>query len=104
VQYLNNVLEQDHRAIKRRVRASQTSPTPIPSASTVSWKPKVQAAIVAALEATAHRLGDQSSQNVALGQRELIVRAVAQEPLAHVRVNAGRFAKLKPAALTSAFC
>jgi transposase-like protein len=23
VQYLNNVLEQDHRAIKRRVRASQ---------------------------------------------------------------------------------
>jgi hypothetical protein len=33
------------------------------------------------------RLGGQSSQNVAVGQRELIVRTVAQEPLARLRIN-----------------
>ena len=41
-----------------------------------------------------HRLGGPSSQNVALGQRELIVRTLAQEPHAHLRVNAGGVEKM----------
>lgn len=34
-----------------------------------------------------HRLGGPSSQNVALGQRELIVRTVAQDPNVQLRIN-----------------
>jgi hypothetical protein len=34
-----------------------------------------------------HRLGGSSSQNVALGQRELIVRTVAQGPNVQLRIN-----------------
>jgi hypothetical protein len=41
-----------------------------------------------------HRLGGSSSQNVALGQCELIVRTLAQEPHAHLRVNAGGVEKM----------
>jgi hypothetical protein len=36
------------------------------------------------------RLGSQSSQNVALGWRELIVRTLAQEPHAHLRLRRWR--------------
>jgi len=41
-----------------------------------------------------HRLGSQSSQNVALGRRELIVRTLAQEPHAHLRLNAAGVEKM----------
>ena len=41
-----------------------------------------------------HRLGGQSSQNVALGRRELIVRTLAQEPHAHLRLNAAGVEKM----------
>src|ERR1700686_5827913 len=41
-----------------------------------------------------HRLGSQSSQNVALGRRELIVRTLAQEPHAQLRLNAAGVEKM----------
>src|ERR1700736_5398591 len=41
-----------------------------------------------------HRLGSQSSQKVALGRRELIVRTLAQEPHAHLRLNAAGVEKM----------
>ena len=41
-----------------------------------------------------HRLGSQSSQNDALGRRELIVRTLAQEPHAHLRLNAAGVEKM----------
>ena len=46
-----------------------------------------------------HRLGGPSSQNIALGQRELIVPTLAQEPHAHLRVNAAGVEKMSEALL-----
>ena len=41
-----------------------------------------------------HRLGGPSSQNVALGQSELIVRTLAQEPRVRLRLNAAGVEKM----------
>ena len=41
-----------------------------------------------------HRLGGPSPQNVALGQRELIVRTVAQDPNVQLRINPAGVAKM----------
>ena len=41
-----------------------------------------------------HRLGGPGSQNVALGQSELIVRTLAQEPRVRLRLNAAGVEKM----------
>jgi hypothetical protein len=49
-----------------------------------------------------HRLGGPSSQNVALGPRELIVRTVAQDPNVQLRINPARVEKMPDVLLGNA--